>query len=147
MKYLKHLFLACLLAANFFQAGAQAPEHINYQAIARDAGGAIIASQPISVRFTIHDGGTGGTVQYQETQATSTNLYGLFSLQIGAGTIVSGSMNAITWGGGNKYLQVEIDPTGGSSFVDMGAQQLVSVPYALYPRRAVTLMWRAQASP
>jgi hypothetical protein len=28
-------------------------------------------------------------------------------------------------------MQVEIDPTGGSSYIDMGTQQMMSVPYAL----------------
>ena len=130
---MKKILLIIVIVLNYnFWASAQAPELINYQAIARNTSGAILASTTISVRYTIHDGGTGGTIQYQETQSATTNTFGLFTLHVGGGTIVTGSMTGVTWGSGNKYLQVEIDPAGGSSYVDMGAQQLVSVPYALF---------------
>ncbi len=117
-------------------ANGQTPQFINYQAVARNASGSLIAGQSIGVRLTIHDGGTAGTIQYQETQSVTTNSYGLFTLQIGSGLVISGTMNGITWGNGAKYLQVEVDPAGGSSYTDMGAQQLASVPYSLHAENA-----------
>src|SRR6185436_16835653 len=51
----------------------------------------------------------------------------------------TGSFAAITWGSGNKYLQVEMDPTGGTAYTNMGTQQLVSVPYSQYANTAGTL--------
>jgi hypothetical protein len=125
--------LLSILVLVFFQcAFAQAPQKINYQAVARTSTGAVIANQAISIRFTIHDNTSTGTVLYSETQSKTTNQFGLFTAAIGAGTTVSGSMLTINWGSGNKYLQVEIDPTGSSSYVDMGNDQLLSVPYALF---------------
>jgi len=135
MKQIKQLLFALTL---MITSGvyAQTPQFVNYQAVARDGSGNILANTAIGVRFTIHDAGTGGTVQYQETQTATTNSYGLFNLHIGSGTPVSGTMGGIIWGTNTKYLQVEIDPSGGTSYVDMGAQQLVSVPYSLYTENA-----------
>ncbi len=132
MKAINLFLVIALMVAVQMNAKAQAPELMNYQAVARNASGGILANTNVGIRFTIRDGGTSGTIQYQETQSVTTNAYGLFNLHVGGGTVASGDMNSVTWSSGTKYLQVEIDPTGGSSYVDMGAQQLASVPYSLY---------------
>lgn len=111
---------------------AQAPQSFSYQAVARDNAGNLLANQSISIRFTIHDGTSSGTVVYQETQSATTNNLGLCNLSVGQGTVVSGAFNTIDWGNGAKYLEVEIDPAGGSSYTVMGVTQMLSVPYALY---------------
>ena len=46
---------------------AQAPQGVNYQAVARNNAGAVLQNQPVSVRLTVHDVTTVGTVIYQET--------------------------------------------------------------------------------
>jgi len=66
-----------------------------------------------------------------ETSA-STNDFGLANLSIGEGIPVSGSFSSIDWGTDTKFLEVELDPLGGSSYIAMGTTQLLSVPYALY---------------
>lgn len=129
---MKHLTI--LIASVFVVACAiaQSPQQFNYQGVARDAGGNILANQTISVQFSLHDASPTGTIEYQETHALTTNQFGLFNTAVGSGTVVSGSFSAIDWGSASKYLQVELDPAGGSSYVDMGTSQLLSVPYALY---------------
>ena len=47
---------------------AQAPQGLNYQAVAYDAGGLPVANQNISVRLSILDGSATGTLVYLETQ-------------------------------------------------------------------------------
>jgi len=137
MKSIQLILIATLLTIAVIHAGGQTPQFINYQAIARDAAGGLLVTQPINVRLTIHDGSAIGTGQYEETWNVTTNIYGLFTVQIGNGTVVSGTFAGITWYTGNKYLQVEVDPTGGgTSYVDMGTQQLVSVPYSLFAANA-----------
>lgn len=122
------LVLVCLNAISFAQAP---PQGINYQAVARDNSGAALISTSLNVRFSIHDLSATGTVVYQETwTGLMTNVYGLFTAQIGLGAPVSGSFSTVNWGGGDKYLEVEVDD--GSGFVSMGASQMMSVPYALY---------------
>ena len=62
---------------------AQAPESINYQAIARDNGGMIMTNQSVSVGISILQGSSSGTSVCDETFATTTNDFGLINLQIG----------------------------------------------------------------
>ena len=116
---------------------AQSPDLFNYQGVARDNSGTVLVSQNISLRLTIHSGTPTGTVVYQETHAPTTNQFGLFNLQIGAGTVVSGTFSSISWGT-DSYIQVELDPTGGSSYTDMGTSQFISVPYAKYAETSGT---------
>lgn len=110
---------------------AQAPAGINYQAIARDDDGDILANRNISIRFTITDG-SAGMVQYVERHAVTTNQFGLVTVIIGTGTQTSGEFEDITWAIISPWLRVEMDPNGGNQFVILGSSQLMSVPYALY---------------
>lgn len=130
MKKSIFLFAFCALFAGAVY--AQAPQKFNYQGIARNSTGAPIASASLGLRLSIHDGSAVGAVVYQETQTTTTNAYGLYHVAIGAGTVVSGTMAGVNWASGDKYIQVEIDPAGGTAYVNLGASQLLSVPYAIY---------------
>ena len=111
---------------------AQSPQKFNYQAVVRNADGTVIKNQSVNFRMTIFEGSTTGLIKYQETQAGTTNKYGLISLAIGNGIISAGSMASINWGGNGHLLQVEIDPAGGTNFNILSTSQLMSVPYALY---------------
>lgn len=124
---LPNLLLSALLIA-------QAPEKFNYQGVARDNSGNILANQSIGIRITLHSGSPTGTVVYQETHAVTTNDFGFFDLYIGAGSVVSGSFGNINWGNDSYYNEVEMDATGGTVYQSMGTTQLVSVPYALYAK-------------
>ena len=110
---------------------AQPPQQFNYQTVVRNAAGLVQANQSFTIRFTIHDGAAGGTTVYSEEQSVTTNQFGLFSVGIGSGTVVDGTFAAIDWGAGSKYLQVEYKQ-GSDPYTDLGASQLLSVPYALY---------------
>lgn len=111
----------------------------NYQGVARDNSGNIIANQAIGIRFTVRSGFANGTVVYQETQTSNTNQFGLFTTAIGTGNPVNGSIAAIEWGSDNHFLQVELDIQGGSNYSDMGTSQLLSVPYALHAYHATSV--------
>jgi hypothetical protein len=126
----KILYLIFALSAVI--ANTQVPQGIPYQAVARNSSGAILANQGIRVRFSIHDSIAAGTLIYTETFTPTTTAQGLFNVNIGTGTSITGTFSAINWGHNAKYMQVEMDPTGGTSYVDMGTQQMMSVPYALY---------------
>ena len=119
---------AALLITIF--SNAQAPQGINYQAVARDVTGSALSNATIAVRFSVHNGNASGTVVYQEHHSSVTNQFGLFSVVLGAGIADAGTFSGVSWATGNKYLQVEFD--AGSGFTDMGTAQLMSVPYALY---------------
>ncbi|RAK39284.1 UNVERIFIED_ORG: collagen triple helix repeat protein [Chitinophaga ginsengisegetis] len=103
----------------------------NYQAVARNTNGTVLSNQALTVRFSILGGSAAGPVQYQETHSTSTNTVGLFTLQIGKGTPLTGTYSGVPWANANQYLKVEISINGGN-FSELGTSQLMSVPYALF---------------
>jgi hypothetical protein len=107
---------------------AQAPQLTNYQAIVRNTQGQPLQNTLVNFQFKIHDVSTTGTVVFTETDTATTNQFGLATVQIGNG----GNLALVTWGSGDKYLDVGVDITGGNNFVDMGTAQLLSVPYALF---------------
>jgi hypothetical protein len=117
---------------------AQVPQAFNYQAVARDASGNVLSGQLISLRITILDGSSTGTVVYTETQATTTNQFGLFTLSLGTGAVQTGTFSTINWATGSKYLKVEMDASGGTNYVPLGTAELLSVPYALYANASGT---------
>lgn len=120
-------------------ANAQAPNAIPYQGVARNVTGNILVSQPISLRISIRDISAAGTIIFRETHSTTTNTLGLFNINIGLGTPVTSTLAAVNWGGATKFLQVELDPAGGTSYINMGTTQLNSVPYALFAAKSANL--------
>ncbi len=133
MKKLILTFSIVLLALSVF---AQAPQKFNYQAIARNTSGVEMPNQAIGVRISIRDLTSSGTIVYQETHTVTTNAYGLFNLKVGNGTVTQGTFSAIAWGSGSKFIQTELDPTGGTNYSSGGTTELISVPYALYAGNA-----------
>lgn len=125
-----------LLLATFLF--AQSPQQFNYQGIARDNGGNVLANQNIGLQISLRSGSPTGTIEFQETHSVTTNQFGLFNIKVGNGTVVSGAMNAISWGGNTHFMQVEMDASGGTTYSDMGTSQLLSVPYALYAETSGT---------
>jgi hypothetical protein len=119
-----------LITTNSF---AQAPGLINYQGVARNAVGNVLANVKITLRLSIRDNSAGGPVVYSETRSLTTNTVGLFNVQMGSAgaTNVTGTITGVNWSTGNKFIQVEIDPAGGNAFTTIGTSQLASVPYAL----------------
>ena len=99
--------------------------------MARNAAGVPLASQSIKVRFSIRDSLIAGTVVYKETHSVTTNSLGLFNLNVGLGTPVTGTFSGVNWGKNSKFMQVEMDPAGGNTFTNLGTQQMLSVPYAI----------------
>jgi hypothetical protein len=108
---------------------ANVPTGISYQAIARDAQGQPLNDAAVQVRFTLLTDSLTGAAEYSESHSLTTNSFGLFTTAFGAGTAETGTFAAINWASGTMYLKVELD--AGSGFVDMGTQQLLSVPYSM----------------
>ncbi|MFM9004494.1 MAG: hypothetical protein ACKOSR_03170, partial [Flavobacteriales bacterium] len=106
-----------------------APAAISYQAVARNAQGQPLSDAAVQVRFTLLTDSLTGAAEYSETHSLTTNTLGLFTTAFGAGTPVTGTFAGINWALGSKYLKVELD--AGDGFVDMGTQQLLSVPYSM----------------
>ena len=129
MKPLLTLLLVLSLLGNL---PGQVPHAFNYQGLARDNVGDPITNQFIGVKVTILTGSASGLTDYQETHNVETNDLGMFSLIVGEGNVVVGLIQDIDWAKDSKFLEIAIDPTGGSTYQVLGTVQLLSVPYALY---------------
>jgi uncharacterized protein (TIGR02145 family) len=128
-----------LLAISNFLVFSQAPEKINYQAVIRNSSNELLINQDVSIKVSILDEISSTTALYSEEHTVSTNAYGLVNLEIGDGTIPTGNFSTINWDSGERFLKIEIDENGGSSYTEMGVVQLLSVPYALYAKSANNL--------
>ncbi|RLD58503.1 MAG: hypothetical protein DRJ05_07920 [Bacteroidetes bacterium] len=129
---MKKIFLTMFFLTITLFLFAQTPQTFKYQAVVRDNAGEIIENQPVKFRISIRIGSAGGAIVYRETHPVTTNGFGLANLNIGEGTPISGTFISIDWGTATKFLEVELDPLGGNSYISMGTTQLISVPYALY---------------
>jgi hypothetical protein len=127
------LFLILLQSAITF---AQVPQKMSYQSVVRNANNQIVANQNVGVKISIVEGSLTGTTVYSETHQALTNANGLFSLETGGGTPVSGTFSGINWGNGSHFIKSEIDVTGGTNYNLSGTMELLSVPYALYAANA-----------
>ncbi len=107
---------------------------LNFQGVARNENGVILASQEMSLRLSIVQGSATGAVEFSEIRKTTTNAQGLFSVVIGGSNALStlGNFNAIDWKLAPKFLKIEMDITGGENFTLIGTTQLQSVAYAKY---------------
>ena len=128
-----------------FSAFAQAPNLLNYQGVVRNSVGNPLPNQTMKLRLSIHDLLPSGAVVYSEIRQITTNLGGLFSVQIGSAGASSstGTLGGVNWIVGNKFLQVELDPASNNNYLDIGTVQLVSVPYAFGAGSAATVKTNA----
>jgi hypothetical protein len=120
-------------------------EGINYQAVAIDTDGQEVVgkdvvgkplyNKEIGVRFTITSG-SNGVIYYQETHSTKTNENGLFSLNIGLGTLTAETdyteLLNMPWINGDQWLKVEIALENDGNFELVSNQKFMAVPYAFY---------------
>jgi hypothetical protein len=132
----KLLLLALILLSPFSfllsPCTAQVPLGFNYQAIARDGSGAILANTALPVKITIQT--STGTVIYEELfSSVVTNQFGLISLVVGTGVWQSGSapnFSSIDWKSQPLYLKTTIQYPG-VTWTVMGTSQIWGVPYSL----------------
>jgi hypothetical protein len=106
-----------------------AAQLINYQAVARDAGGVLMTNVPLSIDFEIRDG-AGGPAVYNETQNLNTDANGVFSAQIGS----VNSLASVNWLEIDAWLQVDLNGTY------VGETQMGSVPTALHSKNSGAVM-------
>lgn len=131
MRKLYTLLISILLTASMF---GQVPQKMSYQAVIRNSSDQLVTNHSVGMRISILQGSSNGTAVYVETQTPTTNSNGLATLEIGGGTIVSGTFAGIDWSTGTYFIKTETDPAGGTSYTITGTSQLLSVPYALYAK-------------
>lgn len=133
---MKKILLSLGIMLGLFLGHTQAPEKMSYQAIMRNGSGQLLINQSIAVKVSVLQGSPAGTLVYSERLTGNTNANGLISMEIGTGTVLSGTFSTIDWPTGNYYLKTETDPAGGTNYTIAGTSQLLSVPYAMYAKSA-----------
>ncbi len=132
-KWLAYMPILVLFLMTQLPSQAQIPQGFNYQAIARDGTGNILADQLLPVRLTIQTSLVGGTVIWQETHSVTTNQFGVMVFVIGTGNRTGGSailFTDIKWSNQPLFLKTEVQYPG-PGYTEMGTTQLWSVPYSL----------------
>ena len=117
---------------------AQSQQKINFQSIVRNTSGVIVSNKSVNFKITILSGSITGEPVYSETHLKTTDAIGLVSLQIGSGTVSSGVFSSIDWGNTMHFIKLEADFSGGNTYVTLGTQELMSVPYAMYASKTDT---------
>ncbi len=143
LNYLKLIFSILFLLLGEFSF-SQVPQSFNYQAAARNKKGEALANKTLVVEVSILRSTENGAIEYQEIHRPTTNEFGLFSLEIGAGQpTFAGTVpifSSIEWEKHNYYVKIRVDfgdaqQTNG--LVDMGVTRLQSVPYSFISRKAL----------
>lgn len=120
--------LLSLLCLSFYMTGnAQELQknYINYQGVAGDASGNPIVNTAVNIQLALKFGNTNATASYIENHAITTDANGVFSLQIGTGTVVIGDYSTLTWGNEAAFITVSLNGA------EVGTTELVAVPYAI----------------
>ena len=123
---------------------AYAQTGIFFQAIARDNTSNPAKDRKLYVQTNIIQSTTTGTIVLTEEHETFTDAFGIFSIMVGSGRRVGGtvtSLSTIDWAKGPYYLNIKIviTPVGVGAgwdytkeWVDIGTTIFGAVPFALY---------------
>ncbi|WP_299216149.1 tail fiber domain-containing protein [uncultured Aquimarina sp.] len=103
----------------------------NYQAVVRNATGDPVTNQSIGVLVRIIEGSATGSVVYNEAHTVTSSDQGVITFLVGGGTSGANFL-AIDWSKQNQWIDVQVDITGGTSYVSIGTSKLQFVPYAMY---------------
>lgn len=123
--------MVCLMVA--MVATVEAQNSFAYQAVIRNAKGELVSNQEISMQFSlVYE----GQVVYCEIHKPTTNQYGNIQVNVGEGQKVSGSFAAVPWSTMKVMMKIEVDPQGGTNYIDLGTIQLQPAPYAMYAAEA-----------
>jgi hypothetical protein len=106
----------------------QAPDYFHYQAVLRNPDGTFMTHTDVSMEVALIQGSVVGPAVYTEVHNVQTNERGMVILKIGDGTF----FHEIAWENGPFFLSISVNGE------HVGTSQLLSVPYALYARRAGT---------
>ena len=127
----KLIFLIGFIIVVLQQLSGQVPQKFSYQAVLRNADGTVIANQTVSIKITLHEKESTGTVVYtEEHSVVINNGQGIVSIFIGGGAVLSGTFATIPWSE-SIFMQVDVKKADQITYQTIGTSQILSVPYAL----------------
>jgi hypothetical protein len=128
----KYILASLMIVACIINIQAQAPQKMNYQAVIRTSDNQLVVSRAVRMRISLMPDSMNATASYVETHQVTTNAFGVIQLEIGGGTVVTGTFAAIPWSKGKIFIKTETDPVGGTNYTITSTTQMMSVPYAMY---------------
>jgi hypothetical protein len=120
-----------LILFALFCCGISFSQNFNYQAVVRDASNNPVTNQSVGVLVRIIEGSPTGSVVYNETHTVTSNAQGVITLPVGGGNS-GANFQAINWSSQNQWIDIQVDITGGTSYMQIGTSKLQFVPYAMY---------------
>ncbi|MFD2937673.1 hypothetical protein [Spirosoma flavum] len=149
MKQFFYSLLSAVLigAATFTCLNAQSvPSGMNYQAVARDLSGNVLANEAIDLKITLTNRqGSAAVTHYAETHLVTTNLLGLFSVVIGEGKPNTGQFKNVPWSTDEVWMEVAIRSASENTFTTISSSKLLAVPYAFHAGTAGKLTGSSNA--
>ena len=137
---MKNLLLSALLGLILFGSNLLAQtQSVTYQGIAINAAGQRLANQTIALRLSIISESVSGTAVYVETQTKTTNGTGAYTVQVGQGTVVTGTFASINWMANAHFLKVEMDAAGGANYTFVSIGQVTA-------KATVAVLWQCGGS-
>jgi len=115
------LLLTTTLSAQF--------DGFNYKSVIYN-NGTVVANQAVTLQFSYYDG---ATLVYQETFTPTTSNAGIVVVNMGQGSVVSGTFSGINF---SNPISYKIEVNLGSGYTNMGTYDFKSVPYAINAQNA-----------
>jgi hypothetical protein len=129
---MKRTLLLILNLCIALQVFSQSQQGFSYQAVIRNSQGQPIVNQALVVKITLQDEG-GNSIYFSEIHEVVSSPQGIFSISVGQGEVINGSLDATPWSINNIFINVQVDISGsGSNFSELGTSRIMSVPYAFY---------------
>jgi len=131
------------LAFTIYNCEAQTiPNAVNFQAIARNAGGSLITNANVQVKVEVLDGSNIGPVMVTLVYTPTTDAYGQFTFAIGAGSpvVTAGTVAnfaAINWASSAKFIKVSLSPLADNNYTLISNTQATSSFYAFASKTSV----------
>lgn len=127
---MKKIVLFTFFLLNTILVIAQSPKGMNYQAVARDKTGEVLAEHKISLRVDLTSRqNENKTLYYSEYHDVTTNLLGLFTLVIGEGSSKDKFEN-VPWANEDIWMAISIKDKDNGEFALITDTKLLAVPYA-----------------
>jgi hypothetical protein len=128
---MKRNFVLIVLLGLVINISSQIPDGFSYQAVIRGNDKALIKNQTVSIKATII---RNDEALFTQTQTTTTNENGLLTIIIG-----NEDFQTIDWTEGPLFIKTQIDPSGGDNYSIETETQLLSVPYAMAAKTALSV--------
>jgi hypothetical protein len=137
----KLFFMLLVLSGIIINTNAQSiPQGMKYQGVARDITGNLMSGREILLKINLKSNLAEPVSHYIETHTITTNEFGLFSVTVGDGAVLSGEFAAVPWSSENIWMEIAVKEKGEADFTKISDSKLLAVPYAFHAATASELI-------